>query len=256
MPDYSAIDLPQITEMVFYPQKAYTPCPMNAFDLAIPVDEKVEVLTRFYTKELNQPVILYFHGNGEVIYDYDNIAPIYNNLGVNLIVADYRGYGSSGGAPSFTNVCRDAKTIFASVKNELTKRGYLGKLWIMGRSLGSLSALEIAVLHQDQIEGLIIESGFANVVRVMNALNFFVQKLSLPQFDQECLDMLKSITLPALLLHGDEDQIVPYKEGVYIYENLGSLDKKMVTVSRAGHNDIMYVGLRQYFEAVRNFIFK
>ena len=256
MPNYSVIDLPQILEIVFYPREDYTPCPKNAFDLAVPVDEGVEVFTRFYIKDLNQPAVLYFHGNGEVIYDYDNIAPLYNDLGINLIVADYRGYGASGGAPSFVNVCHDAKIIFESVKDELAKRGCLGKLWLMGRSLGSLSALELALLYQDQIEGLIIESGFANAARVMRYFYSFPKEMSLLQLDQECLDMLKGITLPTLILHGNEDQIVPYQEAVYIYENLGSLDKKMVTIPNAGHNDIMYVGLKQYFGAVKDFIFK
>ena len=129
MPDYSAIDIPPILNIIFHPRKAYRPCPENAFDLMTPVEEGVEVATRFYTKGATQPAILFFHGNGEVIYDYDDIAPLYNNLGINLVVADYRGYGDSGGTPSFTNVCRDAKTIFISVKNELTQRGYLGELW-------------------------------------------------------------------------------------------------------------------------------
>jgi len=190
-----------------------------------------------------------------VIYDYDNIAPAYNNLGINLILADYRGYGSSGGSPSFTNACQDAKVIFNSVKDELNKLGYLNKLWIMGRSLGSISALELAVLYPNQIEGLIIESGFANVVRVMKSLGIFPKEISTARFDQECLDMLKSITLPALVLHGSEDEIAPHQEAVYMYENLGSLNKKMITIPHAGHNDIMYLGLKKYFEAIKDFVF-
>ena len=253
MQDYSAIDVPKILDMIFYPRKAYRPCPENAFDLMTPVDEGVEVAARFYTKGVNQPVILYFHGNGEVIYDYDDIAPLYNNLGINLILADYRGYGASDGKPSFTDVCRDAKILLKSVKNELTRRGYTGELWIMGRSLGSISALELAAHYPDQIKGLIIESGFANVLNVMRQWSGQLKEISLPQFDQGCLDLVKSITVPTLLLHGDEDEIVPYREAVDMYENLGSLDKKMITIPGAGHNDIMYVGLRQYFRAIADF---
>ena len=258
MPDYSLIDLPHILQMVFYPRDEYTPCPKNSFDIAVPMEDGVEVFTRFYMKDLKQPSILYFHGNGEVIYDYDDVAPLYNALGVNLIVADYRGYGSSGGYPTFTDVCKDAKVIFNVVKGELAQREYSGKLWLMGRSLGSLSALEIAFHYQDKIEGLILESGFSNVARLIN--NFFGLPENFPvqQFDQDCLDMLKSITLPALILHGDMDHIVPYKEGLYIHENLSSTEKKMITISNAGHNDIMYMGMKkkQYFEPIKDFIFR
>jgi len=123
----------------------------------------------------------------------------------------------------------------------------------MGRSLGSVSALEVAAHYPDQIKGLIIESGFSNVLNVMRQWSDTLKEISLPQFDQGCLDMVKSITVPTLLLHGDEDEIVPYREAVDIYENLGSPDKKMITISGAGHNDIMYVGMRQYFQAVADF---
>jgi len=240
--------------MIFYPRKAFRPCPENAFDFMTPVDEGVEVAARFYSVGIDKPVILFFHGNGEVIYDYDDIAPLYNNLGINLIVADYRGYGDSGGTPSFTDVSRNAKVILKSAKNELAQRGYRSELWVMGRSLGSISALEVAANCPDQIQGLIIESGFGNILTVMKQWSRALKENPLPQFDQECLDMVKSITVPALLLHGDRDEVVLYREGLDLYENLGSLDKKMMTVYNAGHNDIMFVGLQQYFGAIVDFI--
>ena len=51
-----------------------------------------------------RPTILFFYGNGETAADYDNIAPIYNQVGLNFFVADYRGYGQSGGSPSFCSM--------------------------------------------------------------------------------------------------------------------------------------------------------
>lgn len=254
MPDYSVIDLPPVLNLMFYPRQDFSPCPENAFDLAVPVDNDVSISIRFYPCGIDQPWILYFHGNGEVVSDYDDISPVYNDLGINLVVADYRGYGASGGTPSFTNACNDAKRVFTAVKKELDHRGFQQQIWIMGRSLGSLSALELAVQCPEQINGVIIESGFANVVRVMKHNDHFPKEVTLSQFDQECLDMLKNIYLPVLILHGEEDYIVPFKEALDIYENLGTAQKKMVAIANAGHNDIIYVGLRKYFEAIHNFI--
>jgi pimeloyl-ACP methyl ester carboxylesterase len=254
MPDYSVLDIPPILNIMFHPRKGYSPCPKNAFDLIVPVSDGVGIAARFYTKGEVKPSVLFFHGNGEVIYDYDDIAPLYNDMGLNLIAADYRGYGTSGGAPSFTNVCKDAKSILLSVKQELAKRNFSGGLWVMGRSLGSLSALELAAFCPDEIKGLIIESGFANAARVMKHWYDFPKEISLRQFDRECLDAVKSITIPTLLLHGDADQVVPYQEAADLYKNLGSVNKKMITISRAGHNDIMCVGMKQYFKEIVSFI--
>jgi len=255
MPDYSVIDQPPVLNLIFYPRKDFTSCPENAFDLNIPVDKGVSVSTRFYAGGINQPWILYFHGNGEVASDYDDIAPVYNELGINLVVADYRGYGASGGTPTFTNVCKDAKRVFTAVIEELSKRGFQQDLWIMGRSLGSISALELAYHYQDQIKGMIIESGFANVVRVMKHLDHFPREVNLPQFDQECLDLVKNISLPALVIHGQDDIIVPVGEAIDLFEHLGTAQKKLIIIPDAGHNDIMYIGLRQYFEAIQKFVF-
>ena len=254
VPDYSVIDFPPIIAMLFYPRRDFTPCPENAFDLEVPVEEDILIATRFYAKGLTCPTILYFHGNGEVVYDYDYIAPVYNDLGLNLVVADYRGYGASTGSPSFGATSRDAGVILQTVLREMDARGYQDDLWVMGRSLGSLSALELAANQPERLKGLIIESGFANVVRVMKRLGHFPEEVNLPQFDRECLEMVQSITIPALVLHGDRDQIVAHSEGEFIFENLGSPEKNLLTINNAGHNDIMYVGIKEYFSAIVSLI--
>jgi pimeloyl-ACP methyl ester carboxylesterase len=248
------IDSPAIVNMMFYPRTAFTPLPMNAFDMRVAVDNNVEIALRWHILGPDKPSILFFHGTGEVIYDYDTVSPLFKDSGSNLILADYRGYGSSGGTPSFKNVVHDAQVILRSVQQELDKRGFLKELWIMGRSLGSLSALELAANYPDQAKGLIIESGFANVTKVMKHLGFFPEGIPLERFDQECIDMVKRITIPTLIIHGDIDQIVPYEEALDIYNNLGSAEKKMITITHAGHNDIMYVGLREYFTELESFI--
>lgn len=254
MPNYSVIDSPQIVNMMFYPRQAYTPVPKNAFDMKVAVDNNVEVALRWHILGPDQPSVLFFHGNGEVIYDYDMVAPLFKDAGVNLILADYRGYGASGGAPSFKNVVHDAQVILKSVQQELGKRGFRQELWFMGRSLGSLSALELAANYPDQAKGLIIESGFANVANIMRHLGFFPAEVNTERFDQECIDMVKRINMPTLIIHGDRDQIVPYGEAQDMYDNLASAEKKMITINNAGHNDIMYIGIREYFTELEYFI--
>ena len=103
------------------------------------------------------------------------------------------------------------------------------------------------------IEGLIISSGFANILNLLKHLQI-IGEVSFPQFDQECVDMVKNITVPTLVIHGGRDQIAPYQEALSLYENLGSSNKKIITISDADHNDIMNVGFNQYFGAITEFI--
>jgi pimeloyl-ACP methyl ester carboxylesterase len=252
--DYSSIDQSLAIRYIFYPRRDFTECPENAFDLPVPVEDNVLVLCRFYGGDVNWPWILFFHGNGEVVSDYDEVAPLYNKKGLNIVVADYRGYGVSGGFPTLTALVRDAHVLFKAVTDELAKRGFRPHLWVMGRSLGSISALELASKHQEAIRGLIIESGFTSVVRIIKHLGLPVEDIALEEIDQDCVNMLKGIRLPTLIIHGEWDTLVPEKEAEELYRNLGSKNKELLVIPSADHNDVLLVGFDTYFRALQTFM--
>jgi len=254
MPDYSLIDQPSVLMYIFYPRKDSTLCPGNAFDILAPVDDHVSIQCRFYLGNQQWPWILFFHGNGEVVSDYDEIAPLYHQRRLNLVVADYRGYGNSDGVPTLTDLVQDAHAILREIKKELSKRELRRDLWIMGRSLGSVSAIELAYRYQDAIRGLIIESGFPSVVRVMMHLGISIREMNLEKIDQECLEMIHKIFIPTLVIHGERDTLVPPKEAKDIFKHLGTDKKELLIIPSANHNDIMFVGFQKYFDALQRFI--
>ena len=75
----------------FYPRQGWTPTPDGAEDHTVTVAEGVTLSCRFFPAGKNSPTILFFYGNGETAVDYDGIAPMYNQVGVNFFVPDYRG---------------------------------------------------------------------------------------------------------------------------------------------------------------------
>jgi alpha-beta hydrolase superfamily lysophospholipase len=200
------------------------------------------------------PWILFFHGNGEVVSDYDEISPLYHQKKINLVVADYRGYGASTGVPTLTDLAQDAHTVFKEVREELSRRNLRKDLWVMGRSLGSISALELAYHHQEEIKGLIIESGFPSVVRIMFHLGMPAHGMGLEKIDQGCLERIKKIFLPTLIIHGEQDSLVPLENAKDIYQHLGTREKELLVIPSATHNDIMIVGFKDYFKAIQHFI--
>ena len=256
MIDYSPIDQPSLLQFIFYPRKDFTPCPGNAFDLSVEVGDDVSIFCRFYVGHGEWPWILFFHGNGEVTSDYDDISPFYHQKKINLVVADYRGYGASGGAPTLTDLVHDAHTIFRKVREQLSRRKLRSDLWVMGRSLGSISALELAYHHQEEMKGLIIESGFPSVVRIIVHLGIPVHGMGLEKIDLECLEKIKRISLPTLIIHGKQDSLVPLKNAEDIYQHLGTQEKELLVIPSATHNDIMLVGFMDYFNTIQKFIEK
>ena len=151
---YSLLDQPHILRFAFSPSSEMSDCPDYAFDLAVPVEENIHVSCRFYMGDLNYPSLLYFHGNGEVASDYDEIAPFYFNLaGANLIVAEFRGYGASSGTPTFAGLISDALPILKGVSGQLSSFNFRKEIWVMGRSMGSVPALELAGRYPEMIKG-------------------------------------------------------------------------------------------------------
>jgi uncharacterized protein len=256
MADYSAIDGSQTLSYIFYPRKGHSVPPANTFDMSVPVTDQAFITCRFYVGERAWPWILFFHGNGEIVSDYDDIAPVYAQNGLNLVVADYRGYGASTGTPTLTDLFKDAHVIFGAVKGELEGRGFNRSLWVMGRSLGSLSAIELASSRKHEIKGLIIESGFANILRILVHLGLPIHNIDFEAIDRESLDVLRTIALPTLIIHGEVDTLVPLREAETIYNHLTIKDKRLLVVPGAEHNDIMFVGLEEYFKSLRRFIKK
>lgn len=254
MPDYTKIDDPSVLTYVFYPREESGPCPKYAFDGFVHVADDAAVHCRFYKENDAWPWLLYFHGNGEVVSDYDEIALFYFKYKLNIVVSDYRGYGKSTGTPTVTDVSQDAHRIYDSVKTQLKERGLRDDLWIMGRSLGSISAVEIAYSQGSNINGLIIESGFPSISSLVIRHGIATSDMGLDSITAECLAMLKAITVPVLIIHGEYDSLVPPDEADTIFENIGSRDKELLVIPGATHNDIMFVGLKQYMEAIRKFV--
>ena len=186
--------------------------------------------------------------------DYDEISPSYHQKRLNLVVADYRGYGASSGIPTLTALTQDSHLIFKEVREELSRRNLRSDLWVMGRSLGSISALELAYQHQEMIKGLIIESGFPSVVRIITHLGMPAHGIDLEKIDQGCLERIKKILVPTLIIHGEHDMLVPLENARDIYEHLGTQEKELLVIPSATHNDIMLVGFKDYFKALQRFI--
>jgi pimeloyl-ACP methyl ester carboxylesterase len=219
------------------------------------VQEGISVGGRLYYDDPNAPAILYFHGNGEIASDYDGIAPLYLQAGANLLVMDYRGYGLSDGQPTASLLLADAVVLYEKTaavlhQHELSRE----RLFVMGRSLGSAAAIEIALHAGDEIAGLILESGFAHTLPLLATLGLRVSGASEERDGLGHLDKIAQVRAPMLIIHGERDYLIPVENGRALYEHSGAVDKRLVTIPRAGHNDLLFVGQRAYFEAIREFV--
>ena len=261
--DLSLLDQPEVLEVIF--PVVYSPFYLlNYFQLAssdvpsysIEVEKGIKIACGFWVASKECASILYFHGNGETVASHDWIAPLYNQRGINLFVADYRGYGSSTGKPTISNMIGDAHTIFKGFKEIIEEKGVKKSLFIMGRSLGSIPALELAFNYHDEIHGLIIESGAASNLRdlwhylttaegeaILSEESLFLNKVKIRQ-----------VRKPTLIIHAECDQIISVEEGKELYQNSGAQEKRILIIPEADHNDIMIAKQNLYFDTIEEFV--
>ena len=247
--DYSVLDHIGTSMNAFYPRKNWTAAPPGASDHIVAVDDEISLSCRFFPASDSAPNILFFYGNGETAYDYNGIAPLYTQVGVNFFVADYRGYGRSGGWPSFTTMLADSVKVLNYVEEMLNTEGCSGPIFVMGRSMGRHSAFELAANHGDRLAGVIIESG-------RPILGNFVYGLA--QKEAEALEAayfakVSAINIPSLVIHGEEDTLAPVEQAIQMHQCFRSADKRLLTIPGAGHNDLLYRGLDEYFSTIKGF---
>jgi pimeloyl-ACP methyl ester carboxylesterase len=251
--DYAALDVPEVLLRLFHPRPElalFNP-PTSGQEIIIPVDPGVVIGGRFYAADTKAPTLLFFHGNGEIAADYEDLGPLYNRQGLNFLPVDYRGYGRSTGEPTVSNMMSDCHVIFAFAQEWLNQKGFSGPLAVMGRSLGSASALELAAAHQDRLAGLIIESGFAYAGPLLKLLGVNVGALGfIEETGFRNVDKIRHWRKPLLIIHAEFDHIIPFAEGQALYEASHSLEKTFLKVAGANHNDILAVGFAAYLEAV------
>ena len=254
--DVSALDRKEVLQYLFHPRKDHCPSPpQGAIDFFIPVEEGVRLGARFYPAEPKEPHLLFFHGNGEIASDYDTIGPIYNKYGISFLIVDYRGYGQSTGSPTASNLLADSHTIFREVSAWLQEQNRNGLLIIMGRSLGSVPALEVASSYQDEICGLILDSGFARTMPLLDRLGVATESLGISEADGFTnFGKIRDIGKPTLIIHGQNDEIIPSNEADILMANSGTMRKQLLVATGCGHNDILQRCGELYFQAISQFV--
>ena len=253
---FSVFDSPEIRSFVFHPRRALGRGRGGEW-LFFEVSEGVRIGCKFWGEGGRRPLILYFHGNGEIVTDYDDIAPEYLRRGMDLLVTDYRGYGLSDGEPTVRSILEDALVLFERIKQWLDSQGWAPPLFVMGRSLGSLPAVELSRAHQGELQGLILESASATNFRGL------LSQLGLIPWDHPVWEegrgffnreKIRQVRLPLLIIHAERDSLIPLQEAHILYREAASEKKRLVVIPQADHNDLMFRDRELYFGSIEGFV--
>ena len=200
--------------------------------------------------EAEMPLVLFCHGNaGNISHRVDNLRWLHE-LGLSVFIFDYRGYGKSAGKASEKGTYSDLRGALRCLQN----KGWTSEQMIyFGRSLGAGVALQLAL--EEPPAGLVLESPFTSIEAMGKQHYPLLWTLAGWALDARYDNLAKIAQLkaPLLVIHGDQDQIVPTLMGQQLFE-LAPQPKHFYSIPRAGHNDTYDVGGSGYWQQWRMFV--
>jgi uncharacterized protein len=178
-----------------------------------------------------KPVVIYFHGNAEIVASRAARHRELTADGNGLVALSYRGYMGSTGSPTEEGLLRDAEAAYRFATSRYSSNPIV--LW--GHSLGSGVAVALAGRHP--VAKVILEAPFSSTADVAAALFPFVPVRWL-MHDQFRSDLrIDAVRAPLLIMHGADDWVVPIRLGERLFE-LAHEPKRFVRFPDGGHDDL------------------
>ncbi len=177
--------------------------------------------------EARHPLVLFAHGNGELIDHWvDELEPL-REWGLSVLLVEYPGYGRSAGSPSQDSITEAMSLAydFAASQPDVDADRIVG--W--GRSLGGGAVC--ALSRERRLAALVLESTFTSV-------RSMARRFGLPRFlvrdPFDNASAVRAFEGPILLVHGERDEIVDPRHARALHAAARSSE---LHLSRCGHND-------------------
>ncbi len=231
------------SELFFFPEKPYQ-------EVSISSSDKLKLHAWWIpARGPARGTAIFCHGNAGNIGDrLDTLQILRNQLSLNVLIFDYRGYGKSPGSPSEQGLKADAAAAWKYLTQE---RGIApATIVIWGRSLGGAVAVHLA--SQNRPAALILESTFTSLPDLASILYPYmpVRLLCRNKFESE--KVIKSIKCPVLIAHSPQDKLVPYQLGQRLFK--AAPEPKRFLQLQHDHNNGFLRSANTYVPAINTFL--
>jgi fermentation-respiration switch protein FrsA (DUF1100 family) len=202
-------------------------------DLHIETPNGQTVHAWFFRNPHASKVVLVSHGNASNISNRKALADDLLQLGVSVLLYDYRGFGLSEGEPSIPNICEDGLSAFDYL---CAQQHYAPKdIILFGESLGC--AVSCRISSKRKCDGLILQSGFSSLRAISGEKFAFLQAYPDVLYPAPALDslaILKTKTVPVLFIHGEQDETIPCAHSKLMFASVKE-PKQLLLLPNSGH---------------------
>ncbi len=200
-------------------------------NLTLVTKDKVNIQAWYIPAQNATKTVLFCHGNGGNISHRLDTVNILNELNVNCLLFDYRGYGQSDGKPSERGTYRDAMAAWKWLTEE--KGLPPDDIVIFGRSLGASIAARLA--KKVNPASVVLESAFTSYEKIAKKFYPYMPVHWFASFKYNTLEHVKHIKSPVLVIHSKNDETVPFEFGKQLFD-AASQPKDFVEIAGC-HND-------------------
>ena len=233
--------------MLFYPSKYpdgdWEPNELQFEDVWMTSGDGKKIHGWYCPCENARANLLYFHGNaGNLSHRTEWLVRLQYQLNIAVLIFDYRGYGRSSGRPTIAGIAKDSRAAsqFLAEKVSIPE----SELIYMGRSLGGAIAIQLATTVQPK--GLIVHNTFSSLRKIAGH-HFPLLSWIVPGWILNSESSIKSYNGDVLISHGTQDQIVPFQQGVEIFDSANE-PKSFVRMKKNAHNDSLPASYIQELE--------
>jgi fermentation-respiration switch protein FrsA (DUF1100 family) len=240
------------SSLVYHPQKKITTTPdavgLPYKDVTFTADDGVQLNGWYVPADSANLTVCYFHGNAGNISGRIQTLQLLNNLGLNVLMFDYRGYGKSGGTPTEEGTYRDAEAAWEYLRNG---RGVAeSDIIIMGRSLGGSIAAWLAA--RKPTGAAVIESTFTSAVDLGVELYPWLPVRWMMTIEYNTLANIRDINAPLFMAHSRDDRVVPYHHGETLFE--AAREPKTFVELRGSHGSGFWETGVKYRDGLQKFL--
>ena len=180
----------------------------------IPTLDNIQLLGWYHEKNLKDyKTLIYFHGNAGSLENRIHKLNHFQDMNINFLIIAWRGFSGNQGKPSEEGLYVDGK----SAIDWVIEKGVDEKNIILyGESLGTGVATHLA--QNKNYAGIILETPFTSMIDAAKTFYPYIPVNLLLKDKFENYKKVKNINIPILVMHGEEDKIVPFLMGKKIYE--------------------------------------
>lgn len=237
MGGFGAAVLAKMGIVSFLESLAYAPNQVNYLDgllqsncQEISIDTEYGALHGLHLKSpKKKALIIHFHGSGYNLTKHIGHVDWLPELGYDVVMFDYLGYGNSDGTPSRSGIEKSSSQLVSVVAKTHPK----DQIFLFGQSLGGAIALSAYIKNHslENIKGIIVDSTFSSYSRMARlklerkGSVYKILSASLPylldtQYDP--VETVKKVQIPLLILHSKTDSIVPFDESILLFKESNS----------------------------------